>query len=106
MGEFFFGNYLFLIFFSVLTCVFSDQMNLSIIKDLCMFLYLSCSRVSGDPLSKLPVPHNLAILATVDEVSLIPLNVRKYNNTTHIYKKMPTLHFTVLYCTCKVSLHS
>lgn len=41
----------------------SDQMNLSVIQD------LSCLRVSGDPLSKLPVPHNLAILATVDEVS-------------------------------------
>ncbi len=26
-------------------------------------------RVSGDPLSKLPDPHKLAILATMDEVS-------------------------------------
>lgn len=36
---------------------------------------LSSIRVSGDPFSKLPVPHKLAILATMDEVSFILRNV-------------------------------
>lgn len=31
--------------------------------------FVSDTRVSCDPLSKLPLPHKLAILATMDEVS-------------------------------------
>lgn len=43
---------------------------------------LSSTRASSDPLSKLPVPHKLAILATMDEVSLNLLNVSCYSSNT------------------------
>lgn len=56
----------------------------SIIRGLCIFWYVSSIRVSGDPLSKLPVPHKLAILATMDEVSVILLNVSS-NTFTSLY---------------------
>lgn len=36
----------------------------------CSHILLSSIRVSGDPLFKLPLPHKLAILSTMDEVSL------------------------------------
>lgn len=48
----------------------SDCSFLSVVTGFCIFSYLPSIRVSGDPLSKLPVPHKLAILATMDEVSL------------------------------------
>lgn len=36
----------------------------------CVRLQLVCSlSMTGDPLSKLPVPHKQAVLATMDEVS-------------------------------------
>lgn len=59
------------------------------------FWYLSSIRVSGDPFSKLPVPHKLAILATMDEVSLILLNVSYQSSNTD--KKAPELHICSIF---------
>lgn len=46
-------------------------------KFLKQFLCCPPIRVSGDPLSKLPLPHKLAVLATMDEVSAGFLKVIK-----------------------------
>lgn len=58
--------------------------------ELCCWIWLVLSptpnRVSGDQLSKLPVPHKLAILATMDEVSLVRTN-EYHRYTFHLTKQ-------------------
>src|SRR4029434_3921216 len=74
------------------------------------------SRVSGDPLSKLPVPHKLAVLATMDEVSVctgllrlvgIAVKVSWLNKSQHMagvhmpHLIMQAINLNRLICGCR-----